>query len=158
MKEFVQLDSQNFYVGQTVNYDWQGVIDVEAPILCEGQKAKYDHANCTWIIKNEVEFDLKEGEIIKNSQVVKIESPGEFYSWNFDTLIWEYDESKKQAKINEINQTAYAEITAVYPEWRQLNITRMKDYNEITLVEYNAMIAFIDEIRAYADYKIMMLG
>lgn len=63
----------------------------------------------------------------------------------------------KQAKINEINSKAYLDITAVYPEWKQMNITRMKDYNEETLAEYDKMIAFIDEIRAYADYEVMML-
>lgn len=100
---------------------------------------------------------LSEGEKIINNALQIVSSPGEFYSWNFDNFEWLYDESKKQAKINEINSKAYSDITAVYPEWKQMNITRMKDYNEETLAEYDKMIAFIDEIRAYADYEVMML-
>jgi len=39
-----------------------------------------------------------------------------------------------------------------------MNITRIKDYNEETLAEYNFMTTFIDEIRAWADYEILILG
>ena len=60
-------------------------------------------------------------------------------------------------KIQEINQKAYQEISTLYPEWKQINITRMKDYNVETQLEYEKMIAFIDEIRAYADLEVMKL-
>ena len=65
------------------------------------------------------------------------------------------EEEKKQSKIQEINQKAYNEIVEKYPLWKQANITRMKDYNEVTLAEYNAMITFIDEVRAWADYEVI---
>ena len=67
------------------------------------------------------------------------------------------EEGKKQAKIDSINQEAYDEIVAKYPLRKQSNITRMKDYNEVTLVEYETMITFIDEVRAWADYEVMTL-
>lgn len=100
---------------------------------------------------------LEEGEIIENKALARIPSPGEFYSWNFDNCEWFYDESKKQAKISEINQKAYQDIILKYPEWKQINITRMKDYNSETQLEFEKMITFIDEIRAYADYEVMSL-
>ena len=53
--------------------------------------------------------------------------------------------------------TKYQEIIAIYPEWKQINITRMKDYNSETQLEYEKMIAFIDEIRAYADLEVINL-
>ena len=53
--------------------------------------------------------------------------------------------------------TKYQEIIAIYPEWKQINITRMKDYNAETQLEYEKMTAFIDEIRAYADLEVMTL-
>ena len=34
----------------------------------------------------------------------------------------------------------------------------MKDYNENTLLEYEKMITFIDEIRAYSDCQIAKLN
>ncbi|MBN1469441.1 MAG: hypothetical protein JW924_12015 [Fusobacteriaceae bacterium] len=67
------------------------------------------------------------------------------------------DEEKKQSKIQEINSKAYTDITAKYPLWKQSNITRMKDYNEVTLAEYETMTTFIDEIRAWADYEVMKI-
>ena len=100
---------------------------------------------------------LEEGEKIENGDVILVTSPGEFYSWNYEAFEWFYDESKKQDKISEINQKAYNEIVEKYPLWKQANITRMKDYNEVTLAEYNAMITFIDEVRAWADYEVMKI-
>ena len=96
------------------------------------------------------------------SQEVFEESIQENHNYLNEDLVTEMKELRnpieiKQAKINEINSKAYLDITAVYPEWKQMNITRMKDYNEETLAEYDKMIAFIDEIRAYADYEVMML-
>ena len=64
------------------------------------------------------------------------------------------EEEKKQAKIQEINQKAYSDITEVYPEWKQLNIIRNKECNPEA---YNEMTLFIDTIRAYADLEIMKL-
>ena len=37
--------------------------------------------------------------------------------------------------------TKYQEIIAIYPEWKQINITRMKDYNAETQLGYEDMIA-----------------
>ena len=67
------------------------------------------------------------------------------------------EEEKKQAKIQEINKKTYQDIILKYPEWKQVNITRMKDYNVETQLEYEEMIAFIDEIRAYADLEVINL-
>ena len=69
-----------------------------------------------------------------------------------------FDSLKIEQKKIEINQHAYNEIIEKYPLWKQTNIIRNKDVNEETLAEYNSMIAFIDEIRAWADYEILMLG
>lgn len=60
----------------------------------------------------------------------------------------------KEQLIEKINQKAYSDITAVYPEWKQLNIIRNKDYN---LQAYEEMTVFIDQIRAYADLEVMNL-
>ena len=67
------------------------------------------------------------------------------------------EEEKKQAKIQEINKKAYQDIILKYPEWKQVNISRMKDYNAETQLGYEEMTAFIDEIRAYADLEVMNL-
>ena len=64
------------------------------------------------------------------------------------------EEEKKQAKISEINQKAYQDIISKYPEWKQLNIIRNKDYN---LQAYEEMTVFIDQIRAYSDLEVRKL-
>ena len=63
-----------------------------------------------------------------------------------------------QEQIQEINQRAYQEIIEVYPIWKQMNIIRNKDINELTLQEYNEMTLFIDEVRAYSDYEIFNIS
>ena len=98
---------------------------------------------------------LECGEKIEGSKLIKIKKPQEFYSWNGSE--WFYDDGLKQAKIQEINQKAHQEIITLYPEWKQINIIRMKDYNAETQLEYEKMIAFIDEVRAYADLEVTNL-
>ena len=63
----------------------------------------------------------------------------------------------KEQLIAEINQKAYQETITLYPEWKQINIARMKNYNTEAQLEYKKMIAFIDEIRAYSDLEVMNL-
>ena len=104
---------------------------------------------------------LEEGEKIEDGNLIKITSPGEFYSWNFDSCEWLFDESKKQAKINEINSKAYYEISLLYPDWKQANITA--DYlqypdNEIFKKNFEDMRLYINQIRANADYEVILLG
>lgn len=104
---------------------------------------------------------LGEGERIVNNVLQLVTSPGEFYSWNFDSCEWLFDESKKQAKINEINSKAYYEISLLYPEWKQANITA--DYlqypeNEIFKKNFEDMRLYINQIRANADYEVILLG
>ena len=103
---------------------------------------------------------LGEGERIVNSALQLVPSPGEFYSWNFDSCEWKFDESKKQAKINEINSKAYYEITLLYPDWKQANITA--DYlqypdNDIFKKNFEEMRLYINQIRANADLEVMKL-
>ena len=38
--------------------------------------------------------------------------------------------------------TKYQEIIAIYPEWKQINITRMKDYNAETQLGYEEMFVY----------------
>ena len=99
-------------------------------------------------------------EVKKEVFEISFQEKHNYLNEDLVTEMKEFRDSKeiKQAKINEINSNAYSDITAVYPEWKQINITRIKDYNEETLVKYNSMITFIDEIRAWADYEILMLG
>ena len=52
---------------------------------------------------------------------------------------------------NAINEKAYKDIISKYPEWKQLNIQRNKDYN---FKDYNEMISYIDNIRAVSDEEI----
>ena len=104
---------------------------------------------------------LSEGEKIINNALQIVSSPGEFYSWNFDSCEWLFDKSKKQAKINEINSKAYYEISILYPEWKQANITA--DYlqypeNEIFKKNFEDMRLYINQIRANADYEVILLG
>lgn len=140
-----------------------GATDKE-PILKDGYLSKFNGNE--WVYEKILTTEEKkiegiillgEGERIVNSGLQIVPSPGEFYSWNFDNCEWFYDESKKQSKISEINQKAYQDIILKYPEWKQINITRMKDYNSETQLEYEKMITFIDEIRAYADLEVMKL-
>ncbi len=69
-------------------------------------------------------------------------------------------EEKKQAKINEINSNAYYEISILYPDWKQANITT--DYlqypeNEIFKKSFEDMRLYINQIRANADYEVIKL-
>lgn len=100
---------------------------------------------------------LEAGEKIANGEITLIISPGEFFSWNYESLEWQYDESKKKMRINSIIQETYNEIVATYPEWKQLNIIRTKDYSDESFIEYEKMVLFIDEIRARSDYEILTL-
>ena len=66
----------------------------------------------------------------------------------------------KQAKINEINSKAYYEITLLYPDWKQANITA--DYlqypdNDIFKKNFEEMRLYINQIRANADLEVMKL-
>ena len=66
----------------------------------------------------------------------------------------------KQAKINEINSKAYYEITLLYPDWKQENITA--DYlqypdNDIFKKNFEEMRLYINQIRANADLEVMKL-
>ena len=104
---------------------------------------------------------LGEGERIVNNALQLVPSSGKFYSWNFDNCEWLFDESKKQAKINEINSKAYYEITLLYPDWKQANVTA--DYlqypdNEIFKKNFEDMRLYINQIRAYADLEVILLG
>ena len=70
------------------------------------------------------------------------------------------EEEKKQAKINEINSKAYYEISLLYPEWKQANITA--DYlqypdNEIFKKNFEDMRLYINQIRTNADLEVMKL-
>lgn len=131
----------------------------------DGYKSKFNGLNWEYekIITNEEKkitgiLELEEGEKIEGEKLIIINSPGEFYSWDYKNFQWIFDEDKKEKKINEIKQNSYSEIIKEYPEWKQNNITRMKDYNELTIVKYNKMINFIDEIRAYTEVEIMNLN
>lgn len=67
MKEFVQTDSQGFYVGQTVNYTWNGAIDAIKPKFDkETEKAKWDNENNFWIIKTIEEWEKIEKEYLES--------------------------------------------------------------------------------------------
>ena len=66
----------------------------------------------------------------------------------------------KQAKINEINSKAFYEITLLYPDWKQANITA--DYlqypdNDIFKKNFEEMRLYINQIRANADLEVMKL-
>ena len=66
----------------------------------------------------------------------------------------------KQAKINKINSKAYHEITLLYPDWKQANITA--DYlqypdNDIFKKNFEEMRLYINQIRANADLEVMKL-
>ena len=66
----------------------------------------------------------------------------------------------KQAKINEINSKAFYEITLLYPDWKQANITA--DYlqypdNDIFNKNFEEMRLYINQIRANADLEVMKL-
>ena len=66
----------------------------------------------------------------------------------------------KQAKINKINSKAYYEITLLYPDWKQANITA--DYlqypdNDIFKKNFEEMRLYINQIRANADLEVMKL-
>ena len=74
--------------------------------------------------------------------------------------MWKFDESKKQTKINKINSKAYYEITLLYPDWKQANITA--DYlqypdNDIFKKNFEEMRLYINQIRANADLEVMKL-
>lgn len=69
----------------------------------------------------------------------------------------ETDEEKYIRLKNEINQKAYKEIISVYPEWKQINITRNKDFSPESEKAYEEMILFIDNIRALSDEEIRLL-
>ena len=100
---------------------------------------------------------LSEGEKIENEELIRVKSPSEFHSWNFETLEWFFDKNKKIQKITEINQKAYQEITAIYPEWKQHNIARSKDASQESLNAFNEMTIFIDSIRANSDEEIRLI-
>lgn len=138
------------------------------PILKDGYLSKfngleweYEKILTTEEKKIEGIVPLGEGERIVNNVLQLVTSPGEFYSWNFDSSEWLFDESKKQAKINEINSKAYYEISLLYPDWKQANITA--DYlqypeNEIFKKNFEDMRLYINQIRAYADLEVILLG
>lgn len=141
-----------------------GATDKE-PILKDGYFSKfngleweYEKILTTEEKKIEGIIPLSAGERIVNNVLQIVTSPGEFYSWNFDSCEWLFDESKRQAKINEINQQAYNEITLLYPEWKQSNI--QSDFlqypdNEIFRKNFEDMRLYINQIRAYADLEVM---
>lgn len=69
----------------------------------------------------------------------------------------ETDEEKLIRIKNEINQKAYQEITSVYPEWKQINITRNKDFSPESQKAYEDMVLFIDNIRNSSNQEIEKL-
>lgn len=139
----------------------------EPPIEKEGFEIKFIENEWKYIKLLTIEekkiqglIPLEEGEILENDLLITIPSPGGLYSWNFDSSEWVFDDSKKQAKINEINQKAYNEIAFIYPLWKQNNI--QSDYsqypdNEIFKVEFEKMRLFINQVRANADNEVLLL-
>ncbi len=156
IKIYQQVDWNGFHIGTNADLV-PGAIDIEAPVYDKStEKSRF--VNGVWVIKTIIEWELKEGEVLFENTVKVIGKPSELYTWDFDTKEWYFDSLKIEQRKTEINQHAYNEIVEKYPLWKQINITRIKDYNEETLVKYNSMITFIDEIRAWADYEILMLG
>lgn len=143
-----------------------GATEIE-PTLKDGYLSKfsgnewvYEKILTTEEKKIEGIVPLGEGERIVNNALQLVPSPGKFYSWNFDSCEWKFDESKKQAKINEINSKAYHEITLLYPDWKQANITA--DYlqypdNDIFKKNFEEMRLCINQIRTNADLEVMKL-
>jgi len=56
------------------------------------------------------------------------------------------DAAKAQAKLADANQAAFVHIDAVYPQWKQANITRSGSAEELA-----TMNTFIDAVRAWAN-------
>ena len=75
---------------------------------------------------------------------------------------WVYIETRTlEEKIKDINLKAQNEISLLYPDWKQANITA--DYlqypeNEIFKKNFEDMRLFINQIRANADYEVILLG
>ena len=156
IKIYQQIDWNGFHIGTNADLV-PGAIDIEAPIY-DSLTHKAKLVDNVWIIKPILEWELKEGEVLFENTVKVIGKPSELYTWDFDTKEWYFDSLKIEQRKTEINQHAYNEIVEKYPLWKQINITRIKDYNEETLAEYNSMITFIDEIRAWADYEVLQIG
>lgn len=71
MKEFQQLDSQNFHIGPTVNYDWAGAMDIPAPEYNkQTERARWDAEKEQWDIKTKEEW----GEILNPPDEEEIEA------------------------------------------------------------------------------------
>ncbi len=90
IKIYQQIDWNGFHIGTNADLV-PGAIDIEAPIydsLTHKAKLVYN----VWVIKPILEWELKEGEIIQDNHLIKLEKPSELHSW--DGVEWHLDEEK----------------------------------------------------------------
>lgn len=150
--------------------------DLEPPVTKEGEVAVFETPfpgigisfqvpEAKWVIKKDLRGNYF-NEINQKIYFDKIgeEPPATYTKEPKDTegKVIDYEsncirEKTFEEKKTEINTKAHAEIISKYPEWKQLNVLRNKDYSEKTFQEYITMINFIDERRAYADYEVLLL-
>lgn len=97
---------------------------------------------------------LNEGEKVLNGEIILVTKPSKYYSWDFEKLLWFYDERIKQKEIDSIKFATENEILLLYPLWKQLNIIRAKDISPEALKVFNEMSEFIDYKRCMCDIEI----
>jgi len=135
-KIFCQTDGRGFFIGLTAN-NWAGAIDTDEPIFDKTtEKAKWDGTG--WIIKSIIEWELKEGEILKDGIVEKVEKPSEFHSWNFETKTWEDLRDLSEEKIKRSSELKYLRDssfeTGVYFEETKVIKGRTQDLADATAI------------------------
>ena len=110
-----------------------------------------DGSQDKWITENLIPISDEIADKLRNREINK-----------FINNEWVYIENRTlEERISEINLKAQNEITFLYPDWKQANITA--DYiqysdNEIFKEKFENMRLYINQIRAYADLEVILLG